>query len=402
MHETDTMYIRVVEAGLVPSDVDAEALFKLQIKVSELHEKSLRHSLSTWKMLAEFLQGRSLVLYGCIRDVQDLKTRIEISKEEQLRNLNPMGAGTAAAWTMSARRRHIHPPGSRFVVALLSSISLSSFIAPHPRIYAASSTSNGFNDLSVTTAAAWGTYILTVLVIGPRLYAFEHPIHEAFHNNLFTNLRAGKWLEFTYVFPVSRLLKESAQNDPVWNSDVVRFIDYGSFADKSMSAWRKTWLMFGFPFTTWFHYECMSTLPCSQNSGPTLESRLLGRHPLCRAFCDAWGKFGRYYAVPWFEVLPVMRWWAELEEYLGTDMTQNFGSARISDDIQLVPLGLHAAPHLNSQVPFHRLRQAHTQLMSEGRASREKSVTVVHADEIQQQVEGVAVEWVGKEELEAV
>jgi hypothetical protein len=28
MHETDTMYIRVVEAGLVPSDVDAEALFK--------------------------------------------------------------------------------------------------------------------------------------------------------------------------------------------------------------------------------------------------------------------------------------------------------------------------------------------------------------------------------------
>ncbi|KAJ7252668.1 hypothetical protein C8J57DRAFT_1474256 [Mycena rebaudengoi] len=113
MHETDAMYIRAVEAGLVPSDVDTEALFKLQIKVSELHEESLRNSLSTWKMLAEFLQGRSLVLYGCIRDVQDLKTQIEISKEEQLRNLNPTGAGTAAAWTMSARRRHVHPPGSR-------------------------------------------------------------------------------------------------------------------------------------------------------------------------------------------------------------------------------------------------------------------------------------------------
>jgi hypothetical protein len=38
-----------------------------------------------------------------------------------------------------------------FVVALLSSISMSSFIALHPRIYAAaSSTSNGFNDFSVT------------------------------------------------------------------------------------------------------------------------------------------------------------------------------------------------------------------------------------------------------------
>ncbi|KAJ7252605.1 hypothetical protein C8J57DRAFT_1474228 [Mycena rebaudengoi] len=114
MHETDTIYIRAVEAGLSPSDVDpAEALSKLQIKVSELHEESLRNSLSTWKMLAEFLQGRSLVLYQCIRDVQDLKTRIEISKEEQLRNLNPTGDGRAAAWAMSARRRHIHPSGTR-------------------------------------------------------------------------------------------------------------------------------------------------------------------------------------------------------------------------------------------------------------------------------------------------
>ncbi|KAJ7252647.1 hypothetical protein C8J57DRAFT_1661773 [Mycena rebaudengoi] len=100
MHETDTMHIRAVEAGLVFSDVDPDALFKLQIKVSELHEESLRNSLSTWKMLAEFFRGRSLVLYQCIRDVQDLKTRIEISKEEQLRNLNPTGSGTAA-WAMS-------------------------------------------------------------------------------------------------------------------------------------------------------------------------------------------------------------------------------------------------------------------------------------------------------------
>ncbi|KAJ7252659.1 hypothetical protein C8J57DRAFT_1238007 [Mycena rebaudengoi] len=76
MHETDMIYIRAVEAGLVPSDVDVEALFKLQIKVSELHEESLRNSLSTCKMLGEFLQGRSLTLYGCIRDVQDLKTQI--------------------------------------------------------------------------------------------------------------------------------------------------------------------------------------------------------------------------------------------------------------------------------------------------------------------------------------
>ncbi|KAJ7252604.1 hypothetical protein C8J57DRAFT_1661704 [Mycena rebaudengoi] len=91
MHETDTIYIGAMEAGLVPADIDtAEALSKLQIEVSELHEETLKNS-----------------------DVQDLKTRIEISKEEQLRNLNSVGTGTAAAWTMSARRRHVHLPGSR-------------------------------------------------------------------------------------------------------------------------------------------------------------------------------------------------------------------------------------------------------------------------------------------------
>ncbi|KAJ7252693.1 hypothetical protein C8J57DRAFT_1238036 [Mycena rebaudengoi] len=112
MHETDTLYIRAVKTGLVPGNIDTDALFKLQIKVSELYEESLRNYLSGRKMFAEFLQGRTLVLYGCIRDVQDLKTRIEISKEEQLRTLNSTGSGTAAAWIMSARRRYIHPPGS--------------------------------------------------------------------------------------------------------------------------------------------------------------------------------------------------------------------------------------------------------------------------------------------------
>ncbi|KAJ7281299.1 hypothetical protein C8J57DRAFT_1297306, partial [Mycena rebaudengoi] len=113
MHETDATYIGAMEAGVILCDGDTDALSKLQIKASQLREESLRNSLSTWKMLSEFFQGRSLALYWCIGDVQDLKTRIEISKEKQLRNLNPSGGTGTAAWTMSARRRHILPPGSR-------------------------------------------------------------------------------------------------------------------------------------------------------------------------------------------------------------------------------------------------------------------------------------------------
>jgi fatty acid desaturase len=40
----------------------------------------------------------------------------------------------------------------------------------------------------------------------------------------------------------------------------------------------------------------------------------------------------------------------------------------------LVLLGLHAVHHLNAQVPFHRLRDAHTELMTENKAFREKNV----------------------------
>ncbi|KAJ7281331.1 hypothetical protein C8J57DRAFT_1297342 [Mycena rebaudengoi] len=113
MHETDATYIGAMEAGVILCDGDTDTLSKLQIKASRLREETLRNSLSTRKMLGEIFQGRSLALYRCIGDIQDLKTRIEISKEKQLRNLNPTGGAGTAAWAMSARRRHIHPPGSR-------------------------------------------------------------------------------------------------------------------------------------------------------------------------------------------------------------------------------------------------------------------------------------------------
>ncbi|KAJ7252615.1 fatty acid desaturase-domain-containing protein [Mycena rebaudengoi] len=244
------------------------------------------------------------------------------------------------------------------------------------------------------TAAAWSTYIVMVLVIGSRLRAFEHLIHEASHNNLFTNPRAHEWLEFTYAFPVFRLLKSYRMahlehhkylGDPVRDSDVVRFIDYGFIGDKPMSARRKTWLIFGLPFTGWFHYEYMNTLFADFWSDPVCyPAKLVYWVAILSSvhFCDVWGGFWRYYAVPWFGILPMMRWWAELGEHLGTDMTQNFGNARTSDGFLqrwwIYPLndGLHAAHHLNSQVPFHRLRQAHTELMAESKAYRAKSVVV--------------------------
>ncbi|KAJ7743612.1 fatty acid desaturase-domain-containing protein [Mycena metata] len=268
----------------------------------------------------------------------------------------------------------------------------------------------------------WAGYILMALVISSRLRAFEHMVHEASHNNLFTVPRAHEWFEFTYAFPVFRLLKvfrtlhlehHKYLGDPVRDADVVRFIDYGFIADVQMSASRKTWLMFGLPFTGWFHYEYINTLFIEFWAHPSCyPSKLIYWITVLAAvhLSDNWAGFGWYYVVPWLGILPVTRWWAELGEHLGMDMTGQFGNSRTNDGfwqrwwIHPFNDGLHAAHHLNSQVPWYRLRVAHTQLMSESRAFREKNVIANSMWEtfsqiytrptiVKERVEGVRAEW---------
>ncbi|KAJ7681993.1 fatty acid desaturase-domain-containing protein [Mycena polygramma] len=279
-----------------------------------------------------------------------------------------------------------------------------------------------FND-----RAGWAVYCLMALVISSRLRSFEHLVHEASHNNLFTLPRAHEWFEFTYAFPVFRLLKARLQlvfrtlhlehhkylGDPVRDADVVRFIDYGFISDTPMSPGRKTWLMFGLPFTGWFHYEYICTLftefwterSCYPSKFIYWVLVLTTVH-----LSGTWTAFGWYYVVPWLGILPITRWWAELGEHLGLDMTGNFGNSRTNDGFWqrwwIHPLndGLHAAHHLNSQVPYYRLRKAQAELLAESSAFREKNVFVNGIWEtfgqiytrptiIKEQVEGVRAEW---------
>ncbi|KAJ7789949.1 hypothetical protein B0H13DRAFT_2394703 [Mycena leptocephala] len=220
--------------------------------------------------------------------------------------------------------------------------------------------------------AGWGIYSLMALVISSRLRAFEHMVHEASHNNPFMVARAHEWFEFTYAFPVFRLLKAGIPHldvehhkylgDPVRDSDVVRLIDYGFISDTPISASRKTWLILGLP-----------------NCSP---SKLIYWIVVLSAvyFSDRWTEFGWYYVIPWLGIFPIIRWWAELGEHVGMDMTKDFGNSRTNDGFWqrwfFYPLndGLHAAHHLNNQVLCYRLRRAQADLMAESTAFREKNV----------------------------
>ncbi|KDQ59288.1 hypothetical protein JAAARDRAFT_57233 [Jaapia argillacea MUCL 33604] len=238
----------------------------------------------------------------------------------------------------------------------------------------------------------WATYIPAVLLIASRFRAFEHFVHEASHNNLFTNPRAHDWFEFTYAFPVFRLMRvfrtlhlehHKYLGDPVRDADVVRLIEYGFInAKEPMSEGRFWWLVYGLPFTGWFHYEYIMTLfvefwssPLSYPTKAIYWATVLSTVHLT----GTWSGFALYFVVPWLGILPITRWWAELGEHLGQNMTGNFGNSRTNDGFWqrwwIHPLndGLHSAHHLNSQIPFHRLRTAHNELMKENKEYRTKN-----------------------------
>ncbi|KAJ7115475.1 hypothetical protein C8R44DRAFT_740051 [Mycena epipterygia] len=204
--------------------------------------------------------------------------------------------------------------------------------------------------------AGWGIYSLMAVVISSRLRAFEHMVHEASHNNLFTLPRAHEWFEFTYAFPVFRTLHVEHHKylgDPVRDSDVVRLIDYGFISDTPMSASRKTWLILGLPWTGWFQYEYINTLFTEfwMDSSCYPSKLITGL---------SWTEFGRYYIIPWLGIFPMIRW-------TNDGFWQRWFFYSLND-------GLHAAHHLNSQVPCYRLRRAQAELMAESTAFREKNV----------------------------
>ncbi|KAJ7781928.1 hypothetical protein DFH07DRAFT_391187 [Mycena maculata] len=106
LHETEEAHFTALEGGVLSgSDPYTKKLLNLQMKVSITREASLLNSLSTYQFFLALLKGRSLILLQCIREVQGLKTEIEILKEKHLQNLGARGAGISTR-TMAIRRRH--------------------------------------------------------------------------------------------------------------------------------------------------------------------------------------------------------------------------------------------------------------------------------------------------------
>ncbi|KAJ7759135.1 hypothetical protein B0H16DRAFT_1534488 [Mycena metata] len=80
----EQIYLDAFETGLL-STTETDILSALQFKVSTLREATLRDSISWVAVLCGLVQGRTLALLRCIREVRAFETHIEILKEAQLR-----------------------------------------------------------------------------------------------------------------------------------------------------------------------------------------------------------------------------------------------------------------------------------------------------------------------------
>ena len=258
-------------------------------------------------------------------------------------------------------------------------------------------------------------YMAACLVISSRLRGFENLVHEASHYNLFTSPAMHYKLQGLYAFPVLRVLSDYRRGhlvhhqhlgDAARDPDLVRIRALG--LDRVPEA--PFYYLFALPLSGAIHWEYMATtfveFWTSSEAYPgkaAFWAAVLG----VAAFHDATARLlGLYYAVPFFLILPVLRYWAEAAEHLGLDLTGKFGNSRSNlglahawfSTYPLSPVlpfyshhcrvklanhpsavhphndGFHAVHHLHAQVPFHQLPTAHAALMEESAAFRTRTV----------------------------
>ena len=220
-------------------------------------------------------------------------------------------------------------------------------------------------------------YLISILIIASRLRALENLVHEASHNNLFRSVNLHHRLQFLYAFPVFRVVHDYRQShvahhkylgDPKRDPDILRLYKLG--LDRLTE--RPIWLLLGLPITGFFTYEYMITT--FYEFWTTQSSRISKTvfwtvALVAVLYSSVFREFASYYLLPFFVVLPVIRYWAEASEHLGLNLTGELGSSRTNIGFlhqwYMNPHndGYHAIHHLCSQIPFYLLPEAHKRLM---------------------------------------
>lgn len=186
-------------------------------------------------------------------------------------------------------------------------------------------------------AMIWAIYAAVCLIIASRMRAFENLVHEASHFNLFKSPSTHYTLQFLYAFPVFRVLEDYRHShlihhqhlgDPNKDPDLIRIFELG--LDKVTED--PVYYFFTMPFSGYIHWEYLSTTFADfWSSRAAYPSKaIFWAAVLAASYANETLalRMGLYYVVPFFLVLPIIRYWAEMSEHLGMDMTGKFGNSR--------------------------------------------------------------------------
>ena len=186
-------------------------------------------------------------------------------------------------------------------------------------------------------ALGWAVYAAACLLIASRMRGFECLVHEASHYNLFEVPATHYALQWLYAFPVFRVLEDYRRShlihhqrlgDATRDPDLVRIIALG--LDHTPDA--PFYYLFVLPLSSYIHWEYISTtfaeywtIPAGYPNKAIFWVAILAgaaAHPPTARLLSL------YYAVPFFLLLPVLRYWAEAAEHVGLDLTGKFGHSR--------------------------------------------------------------------------
>ncbi|MEZ6035884.1 MAG: fatty acid desaturase family protein [Planctomycetota bacterium] len=230
-------------------------------------------------------------------------------------------------------------------------------------------------DAIASDPAWWGIYPALAIIIASRMRGLENLVHEASHYNLFRtrehNQSLFQLLFATAVFRDVEDYRASHSRHHRYLGDDARDPDLRRWAGIGLDALpdRWLWLVWLRPLTGFLTLEFLATtfveFWATKRTAARRRALLFwGTVIVVVAVFNLWVPFLIYWGLPFFVILPILRFWAELSEHTGLDPQDPLGSSRANltllDRWLLHPHndGYHQVHHLSPGVPFYQLPHA--------------------------------------------
>lgn len=237
----------------------------------------------------------------------------------------------------------------------------------------------------VILPAPWNViaYIVVSFLIACALRGFDNLTHEASHNNIFSQPRLNKTLQFFYSFPVFKTVTDYAywhtrhhkfyikdrDNDP----DTRQSIRWGVEDGDATNKYRVWWFYVGRLLCFYYLIDNIryNLIPHLTSTNARLERILFWiAIIIIIAVTGTWNYFLLGYLIPYLFWLPYIRFVTESTKHTNVNLEDQFANSRNNigwfQQLVLHPHndGFHQMHHFAPSIPFYNLKKAYIYLKS--------------------------------------